>query len=985
MAARNINYWLTIIAGVALCTGFPGNVTAAPAAKPAKPAPPLKPVPPPKAAPDAPAAPAALVAPSTLKKLLDESEAAFEAKEFLVAAPKIEELLKAIGTGSTATPEMKELLHFNVGLAYLLGEKPAEAEAAFGKCAEKFPKGDYASRCQLGIGRACVNQATPEKKTQAIKALKLAMADRKYRSEAGLLLGRVYIDLDKREEALGVFRKLMGSDIRSLQQTTAAVEVIGLLADSGNLDDLVYYLDSLANQAGVRDAISWFTNQVLARGDAALAAKAYETALAIYQAVPPRSQIMETQTLALEIQRKKLKLLEATLTAEKDKPIIQRTNASELVGSLKPAIELSQAALTAIEEKADLDAALLMRRGRCLYYLDRLQEALVCFRTLRTKYTSATDAKAAAYAEIIIYSQLKDIAELQTLCPAYRRAYPDADNAEQVSTLEGELLVQDNKWSKVGKFYQQLESRFPKSENLDRYVFFQAAAHFQDANFAESTPLLERFIKNYPNSKLFETALYYLAMANFLSNEYKKTLVSCNEYLKKFPDGRFAGDMRYRLAFIDFNDKDVDQSDKIIRDLSGFLKDNPDDLAKGSILCLMADTYKKKNDEASALEAYKKAAMSESPDDVIQYALDTATTMLQGKKNWDAIAELHEGFLKAKPESSLALLSATWVAKGKTRSGKVDEARVILANALKANIANPNNEQVEFLMDELVKTMAPKKKIADEEVEVIDKQLVDLLNTVIGGEANPTANARLYYARARLGQLLKRSERSDRFLKGIATSYAEDPSVLSPALLAACGDILLKGNNLDGAQAMFKRLSERYKTSMFSDAGPVGLGFVALAQKNPEEALKIFEDVLLNNPGTSRFKETTLGKLQALVELGQYEPATKMAVQIVGDKSFRGETSGKAYLMLGQVYRKQAAKGTPPESTELLKKAHATYQRVYVAYQGNPDICAEAYWQAYEVAKELHEDEIARKTLKDLAEHKKLQNTARAKEAKKNL
>jgi tetratricopeptide (TPR) repeat protein len=966
MAASNSNPFVIFVAWLALASGCVGAAAD------------QAPVP----TPEAPTTVASIT------KLLNEAETAFDAKNYLVAAPKIEELIKALGSNPSAPPEVVEMLHFNVGLAYLLGEKPAEAEAGFAKCVAQFPKGEYATRCQLGVGRACINQGSPEKKEQAINALKLAMTDRRYRSEAGLALGQVYIDLGKREEALKVFRSLMGSDIRSPQQTTAAVEVIGVLADSANLDDLVHYLDRLQNQAGIRDALAWFTNQVIVRGDEAVAAQEYETALAIYQTVPPRSQILQTQALALATQRKNLTLLEATVTAEKAKPIGQRSNASALVASLKPAIELAQTALSAIEQKADLDAAMLMRRGRCLYYLERHEEALVCFRTLRHKYSTATDAKAAAYAEIIIINQLKNIPELQTLCAAYLQAYPDAENAEQVSTLAGELLVQDGKWQDVGTFYKRLEAKFPKSANLDRYIFFQAAAHFQDGNFAAATPLLERFLKTYPDSTLVENALYYVAMAHFLSNEYKLTLAACDAYLHKFPTGRYAGDMRYRLAFIDFNDKATNQDDKIIRDLEGFLKDHPDDAAAGSIWCLLADTYQRKKNADAALAAYAMAVWTESPDDVIQYALDTATTILQGRKDWAGIAALHEKFLQEKPGSALALLSATWIAKMKTREGKGAEAADILAKVLKTSIGNPANEQVEFLLDELVKSLVPHNRKAsgsnaDATADAIDAQLVELLGKVTGDTGNLTVNARIYYARARLNQLLKRPDRSDLYLKGIADYNSKDPAVLSPALLAACGDILLKGGKLDAAEAMFKRLNERYKDSLFSDAGPVGLGFVALARQQAQDALTIFDDVLLNNPGTSRFKETTLGKLQALVALDQYEPATKLALQIIADKTFRGETTGKAYLLLASVYRKQAAKAGPAESEEFLKKAYGTYQRVYVAYQNNPDVCAEAYWQASETAKELHDDKLASENLQALAKHPKLQNTQRAKDAAK--
>ena len=935
-----------------------------------------------------PAAPAAPVAPATLNRLFGEAEAAFAAKDYLTAVAKIEELLKALGPNKDAP---LELLYFNIGLGNLLAAKPVEAEAGFTDYLKRFPKGEYASRSYLGVGRACIDQATPEKKERAIEALKLAAQDPKFRSEAGLWLGQVYTDLGKREEALVVFKSLMGSDIRSPQQTTAAVEVIGLLADTGKIEDLVLYLDRLSNQAGVRDALAWYANQVIVRGDELVGAQAYESALAIYRSVPPRSQIVEIQKTALDAQRKDLKILEARVELEKTKPLGQRSSASELVGNLKPAIELAEKALVAVEEKADLDAALLMRRGRCLYYLDRHEEALVCFRTLRNKYASAPDAKAAAYAEIVILNKLKNIPEIKVLCDAYLRKYPDADNVEQVATLAGEVLVQSGNWPEVGKFYRSLETKFPQSESLDRYTFFQGLAIFQEGNFKEATPIFTKFLKNFPNSPLAENAMYYVAMSNFLTNNYKETLKSCKEYLSKFPDGRYAGDMRYRLSFIDFNDKDVDQSDKIIKDLSNFLGQHPDDTSAGSMYCLLADTYKKKTSDKPdelvkfqklALDAYKNAVWSDSSDDVIQYALDSATTMLSGNKDYAAIAALHSEFLQRKPDSSLALLSASWVAKMKAREGKGAEAAEMLANALKSRVANPSAEQVEFLIDEMVKTLVPRKKAAEVDIDALDKQLVDILNKAIGTQENATTNARLYYARARLAQLLKRADRSDLYLKGIATINAKDPSVLSPALLSVSGDILLKLGSLDEAEAMFKRLVERYKDGMFADAGPVGLGYIAMARKQPDAALKIFETALDTNPGMSRFKETTLGKLEALAALGQFEPAEKLALEVVGDKMFRGESAGKAYLILARIYRTQADKAAGADAkSELLKKAHGTYQRVYIAYQSVPDVCAEAYWQAYETATDLGDTTLADETLKALAANPKLKNTARAKKA----
>ena len=962
---------------------------------PGAPTPTPTPTPAPAPAPAAPAAPAkpaaqvplAVVSVGTMKRMFGEAEAAFVAKDYATAITKIKELLVALGP---VQEDWTEVLYFNLGLGNLLSNKFAEAEAAFTDCIKRFPKGEYLSRCYLGLGRACILQDTPEKKQQAIEALKKAAGDPKFRSEAGLWLGQVYTALGKKDEALVVFRSLMGSDVSTPQQTTAAVEVIGLLAAGGNLENLTLYLDRVSRQAGVRDSIAWFANQVVVRGDEMVGTQAYTAALALYQVIPPRSEILATQNSALTVLRKKQKILEATVASEVDKPIEQHSKAAELLAGLTPAIDLAETARKTIEEKADLDAALLMRRGRCLFYMNRYEGALVCFRTLRTKHATSVDASAAAFAEIVIYNKLNNVPEIREKSALFMRKYPTSDKIEQVAGLAGEVLLQSKNWKEIGSFFRDLETKFPKSETLDRYLFFQGVAFFMDGNFQESTPLFTRLLKEFPTSQVTETALYYMAMSNFLNNKYKESLASCKDYLTKFPNGTYAGDMHYRLAFIDFNDKQEDQSDKIIRDLTSFLKDSPDDAANGSMLCLIADTYKRKKtasdaealaNENAALAAYKQAIVTASPDDIMQYALDSATAIMQKKKDWAGIATLHGAFLKDHQDSPIALLSASWVARMMMREGKGAAAAEMLAEVVQSRIADPANEQVEFLLDEIVKTIVPKKKAAEIDVEAIDKQLVDVLNKICRGKENATTAARIYYARARLAQMLKRTDRADLYLKGIATTNAKDPSGLSPALLAVSGDILIKTNDLDGATAMFTRLANRYRESQFSDAGPVGLGYIALARKQYDEALKIFDDALETNPGMSRFKEATLGKLQALVELSKLEPAEKLALSIVGDKTFRGETVAKTYLLLGQVYRKQAAKATGAEATALLKKAHGIYQRVYVAYQSLPDLCADAYWQAYETATALGEDQLANETLKALSTHKKLQNTPQAKKA----
>ena len=165
------------VLGAFLLVATAGQVVAQqkPPAKPPTPAP-------------APAQPT--MAPGMQAKLYEEAQVAFEKQDYATVTAKLQELIK--GLGNTPNPAL-EMLHFQLGVAHLLGGNAVDAEKAFDDAAKKFPKGEYTSRYYLGIGKAAIQQGGDEKQKVAIEALKKAAADPKLRTEAGLALGQVYM------------------------------------------------------------------------------------------------------------------------------------------------------------------------------------------------------------------------------------------------------------------------------------------------------------------------------------------------------------------------------------------------------------------------------------------------------------------------------------------------------------------------------------------------------------------------------------------------------------------------------------------------------------------------------------------------------------------------------------------------------------------------------------------------------------------------
>ena len=131
---------------------------------------------------------AAIVSITTLNRTLKEAESAFSNQDYGTSVAKYEELLKMLGPGMD---RQHEVLYFQIGLGNLLGGKYPEAVTAFKNFIQRFPKGEYTTRAYLGLGKAYMMQKLPDKKGEALGALKKAAADPKYKAEADLLISEI--------------------------------------------------------------------------------------------------------------------------------------------------------------------------------------------------------------------------------------------------------------------------------------------------------------------------------------------------------------------------------------------------------------------------------------------------------------------------------------------------------------------------------------------------------------------------------------------------------------------------------------------------------------------------------------------------------------------------------------------------------------------------------------------------------------------------
>ena len=116
------------------------------------------------------------------------------------------------------------------------------------------------------------------------------------------------------------------------------------------------------------------------------------------------------------------------------------------------------------------------------------------------------------------------------------------------------------------------------------------------------------------------------------------------------------------------------------------------------------------------------------------------------------------------------------------------------------------------------------------------------------------------------------------------------------------------------------------------------------------------------------------------------DDAEKLALATAGDKMFRGESAGKALILLGKIYREQAEKATGADAKlELLKKAYGTYNRVYVAYQEHSRKSApKPIGRPMKPLIEMGDKQLADETLKALTANRNSKTPRAAKKGRRN-
>jgi TolA-binding protein len=919
---------------------------------------------------------------------------AFQAGKYDEAGKNFESLL-ALGPSGEAL----ETILFTLASTYYNQKNLTKAEEYYNRCLKEFPNGKNKIKVLLGLsqiqiqtGRKAEAQESMRKASEGTGAL----AD-----QAKIEQAKILVDAGNPLAASALLKSMVAGGIKDDISVKAAMALVEIEAKQGHLDEALHLLDRLQAASNLVDNPLQLDILAVRIGDAFLEKKELAKALRMYAIVRPKQVVMDLQRQRIEEMKKKAADIRAQLQV--NPKAFMEINAR--VARIQADTAQLQGVLDQFEKLPDMEVPVRLRQAKAYDEMDKKWETILIWESLLESCKDPQIRDDAAFSLGANYCALGRATDAEAALDKYMADFPSGKHIDQAQFLKGSVALEGGDYAKAETAFGALigTGKISNSTLAEDAMFLIANTQFAQGTdpakrdkYKDAVGSYRKYLEAYPNGKYAEESLYRIPLCYFQSGDYGKALEEFPKYLKKYPSGTFAGDVGYRIALCY---QAADKHDEVIRLCDEWVQKHNGETMEAEIMALKGDAYDKKNMPAESAEAYRKSVDLADTEEMLKYALFQANTQYQKTNNWEQISEMFSRFLELHPDHPAAVSAAFWVSKAKVKLGKPEEAKTYLAKKIRATIEDRRKDAVEQLLTLLAQTCAkrprpsllqtgplpsptsapdpnappaPRPSATPLPPYDADRDFAKYLNEGNAG-TTPLAKARLRYAQAQLSGLTKKPERQKELMASIYRDFTADQ--LSAMLLAECGDIAREKGDYDKAEAFYKELMISFPTSDLLEYAYDGMGEVALARNQPEEAIRWFDDAVDKANAEAKLADVTFGKGRALLIQSKFDEAKKIFEQVAATKEWRGEITARALLSLGELEEKR---GKPDLAIQY-------YQRVFVAYQRFPDVVISAYLKAADAFVKLGKTADAVKDLQDLLSKPRLASLPQAAEAGKKL
>lgn len=817
------------------------------------------------------------------------------------------------------------------------------------------------------------------------------------------LMGQAYClrQLKKPEEEIQVLERLVYQpEFNTAVSAEGAVRLMSLYALKHDPADkktdefankAVDLLKKLNKKIHLVENLIALNSVAVKLGDDLLDVSAHAKALEAYWTVRPRDVVIKFQKDRIEAIEK---LIEQNMKAAGKDPVLmmkaKRTN-DEVV---KPKLEEHKKLLAEFEKMPDYMPAVYFRMARCHADMDKKWEAIVVFNQIIEEYPSSSLREVCVFSRLTMYADLGLTTRTYALCDEYIKEFPTGPHVAQVTYIKAMAAMRKKEWfvaetnliaaqkllsdlpertyqnainSNDAKTREQASKLKEDAENHRKLYWPEVRYQLGNARFLQNkfdvaqkdfNSFIAEFGKEGVGKGLYmEDAEYQLALCHLFQGHYQKdpdkggdedgAIERLNAHVKKWGEkGNYGSDARYRLGVCHYA---ASENKEAVKDCETWLRlfaDNKIEKLQPEVYALLGDAKAGLKEFKQAADAYITSYKHKNvSEEVLLYSLFEAGKQLQKADDWTGIEKLYTDFVREKPEHPATVTAIYWVGKAKAKLGRMEEAKELAVNTLKKHIANPKREGCEMMLSQLAEWSRRKpqsKEIVKTEGEATqvkwnpEAELDRMLKPLAEIESE-TAKWRLVYAHGELYRIGRTPEKRVAAIGEIAEKAKPDD--LSPHLLMEVGDYLLAKNEIDRAEAVYRKIKEDFPKSERVDAGWVGMGSVLLVRKDYKKAMEHFDYAIDRLGAPWKLKEALLGQARCLLEIAdaekdtapkaaqeKYAKAKKTFEEVASVREWRGETTALALYYIADVLFR----------TGKFKEAEAGFGRIIASHGKYP-------------------------------------------------
>ncbi len=863
-------------------------------------------------------------------------------------------LIRLEGNTADDAQTTRAFCMYQIGVCQMQTGQYAAAVAAFEDFIKTYPDDTSASLAALLTAES---YALQQDWAGAEKAVRPLLQDRRFTVKHQLTVRQILSEAlyrqQKWNEAVAPLLEVFKLAEREESRSSAALMLVVCYAKNGDFENLNKFLpycgDSVRQDAGLNMTL-------IETGDKKSAEGEYQKALKLYRMV-----FMKEELIAhYEHQMEEIKKI---LTQPYGQRIGTTRSAYDEEHSLKQ-MQFDRMAeqLKTIKAGANYDLDISLRMARCYAGLQRNWMACTLYNRI---YTAFPDHELAEESRFRAFMLLLNMPQEQEAAlsegQAYLDHYPANKYTDETFLNLMQLLLNAGKINEAQAMGQKALKQCPDHRYIDQVRYLLAVIDFQKQDYTLAQAAFTEIRVRWPACIYAEACEYWRAMCCLFLAQYDEAVSSFNAYLKNpaYPQKAFAEDVSYRLGIALYGKGEYPGAEKVFR---RFLDDFPDSVLRSEAFCMLGDLRGAEGELGISLDFYRKGMDAAANIEQVNYAVFQAAKVYELQKNYQAVIELMEKYLKDRGAEGNFAGAGFWMGKAYKAMNQYSKAIATYVNTIVRFGNIPENDNVDLILRELV------KEFKSEQGQVHKDEFI---NTLAGAlkQAETRKEKTLVLRIQTLFAYVTDGAERDSYIRAILKESSIDKSGALTLLLFA--EESFRHQEYTLVYKACDRFSKVFEASeILPDVMNIKLSALVQEAKYPE-AIALAEELTNRFGYQAQIGLTRKLKADALRLSKQYDAAVTTYNELFAVREWRGPLTPESLYWIGYCLELQGKSG----------EAFAFFQRVYVLYEGYAHWTAKAYEGSVRCLEKLGRRDDMLKTLREMLSKAEIAATPEGKQA----